>query len=221
MRAFFLYVSRDYCGRAMDSTDDVPLSELGIVWYRTFRPDRPLQATAIETVWKEVWFAKGPDQMRMDVELKRFEPMWHALSNNFRSGSWVPRGTLETIQAIVLFDQVPRNIFRGTPMAYASDDIGYTLATSVYESSSFHSLPVHMQYTVIIALVHSEKMSDQDVVAAFASSLPSSLIGDRFRAIASNHRDRIALFGRFPERNSILGRDSTAAEVAYMGSIVA
>jgi uncharacterized protein (DUF924 family) len=205
----------------IDDNLDVPLAELGHVWYRSFHPERVLATTDIETVWREVWFAKGDEQVIMDSKLKRFESLWSEKAVEFRSGAWRPIGVLETIEAIILFDQVPRNIFRGTAKAYMSDDLGYVLAHSVYTDSHFHSLPVHLQYTVIIALVHSEKMIDQEKVLKFADKLPSTLIGDRFRAIANNHRDRIVLFGRFPERNSILGRTSTDKEVAYMSSIVA
>lgn len=199
---------------------ECPLAELGFKWYGTLHPERSLPTSSIETVWKEVWFAKGSDQVQMDAALRRFETLWETRLEDFRRGTWAPSGIVETAAAIVLFDQVPRNIFRGTPRAYASDDAGYGLSRAVYESPTFAGLPVHLQYTVIIALVHSEKIDDQDCVARFASSLPQTLIGDRFRAIASNHRDRIALFGRFPERNVILGRESTGAELAYMSSIV-
>lgn len=203
------------------SQDCPPLAELGFVWYGTLHSERTLPTSSIEVVWKGVWFAKGADQARMDSELLRFKPLWEITAKEYRSGAWRPKGVLGTITAIVLFDQVPRNIFRGTPLAYSSDDIGYELAHQTYGSAGFANLPVHLQYMVIIALVHSEKASDQELVARYASAQPQTLLGDRFRAIATNHSDRISLFGRFPERNAILGRESTAAEAAYMSSIVA
>jgi uncharacterized protein (DUF924 family) len=200
---------------------DEPLVAVAFLWYDSLHPLGVLPTAHIEGVWKERWFAKGPDQVLADAELARFEPLWRSLSQAYREKAWAPNSLLETVAAIILFDQVPRNIFRGTRAAYSSDDIGYELASRLHSSPNFPSLPMHMKYTVIIALVHSEKLSDQDTVGAFAASLPSYLIGDRFRAIAANHRDRIALFGRFPERNAVLGRESTPAETAYLRSVSA
>ena len=125
------------------------------------------------------------------------------------------------MSCVLLFDQVPRNIFRGTPRAYAYDRLAYPLARALHARADFASLPAQLRYMTVICIVHSEKLEDQERVVAFAESLPMDTLGVTFRAIGRNHRDRIALFGRFPERNKYLGRVTTDSERVYMESIYA
>jgi uncharacterized protein (DUF924 family) len=94
---------------------------------------------------------------------------------------------------------------------------------ALHARADFASLPAQLRYTTVICIVHSEKLEDQERVVAFAESLPMDTLGVTFRlgAIGRNHRDRIALFGRFPERNKYLGRVTTDSKRVYMESIYA
>ncbi len=195
------------------------LQGLLFFWYRSNRPQRPLPSGHVEEIWKEVWFAKQQDQIFIDEELKRFEPLLVEVSDTLATG-WMPEKPLEKIAVLILVDQVPRNIYRGHSRSYDYDKYGYRIATSIVNDTTlFNTLPLHMQYTVMIAIVHSERLEDQNKVCTYGSTLPFTLLGQRMRDIANNHRERIVLFGRFPERNRILGRESTDSEMTYLQSI--
>lgn len=167
------------------ATTRVELSDLTSYWYRSARPERPLPSLHIEEVWREVWFAKGAQQIIMDKDLKRFETLLETTAAWVDAGTWQPETLMEKMACILLFDQVPRNIFRGSPQAYAFDRLAYPLATALHDSPDFKSMPVHLRYTVVICIVHSELVTDQDKVVAFAESLPEDTLGLTFRAIGA------------------------------------
>jgi uncharacterized protein (DUF924 family) len=116
----------------------------------------------------------------------------------------------------LLFDQAPRNIFRGTAEAFATDpqardvarhilSCGFDLAYESDEQRAFAYLPFE----------HSEELADQDL----SLRLYTERAGDpAFQRHARQHREIIARFGRFPHRNAVLGRVSTAAELAFLSA---
>ncbi len=109
--------------------------------------------------------------------------------------------------AILLFDQVPRNIHRDTPKAFATDPLALRIAKEFIASGWDNNLPNAQRQFVAMPLMHSENLADQDAsVAYFSAHLPENL------SFAENHHDAIARFGRFPHRNDILGRQTTPAE---------
>jgi uncharacterized protein (DUF924 family) len=134
-----------------------------------------------------------------------------------------PDTLVEKVAYIILYDQIPRNIHRGTPAAYKYDSKSYALARRIFDTE-MSRLPFHMKCTVLICLVHSEKIGDQNDIYDYIHSecMPqgAELVGT-LRSIARNHRERIQMFGRFPERNKILGRKSTDAEAAFLAAIYA
>lgn len=190
------------------------LSDLTSYWYRNARPERPIPGPHIEEVWREVWFAKGAQQVLMDKDLLRFAGLLESVADRVDAGSWRPETLLEKIGCILLFDQVPRNIFRGSPKAYAYDRLAYPIATALHDNTEqFRSLPLHLRYTVIICIVHSELLADQDKVVAFAESLPSDTLGLTFRAIGAFSRSLAAGFSQpEPARDTEL----TAAPFALL-----
>ena len=109
--------------------------------------------------------------------------------------------------AILLFDQVPRNIHRETPQAFAWDPLARTLTRGVIARGWDVALRLHERQFVYMPLMHSEAIADQlRSLAVFASGPAFNL---RF---ARAHYGMIARFGRFPHRNEVLGRHSSAAE---------
>lgn len=175
----------------------VELSDLTSYWYRSARPERPLPSLHIEEVWREVWFAKGAQQTIMDKDLRRFETLLEATAARMDAGSWHPDTLMEKMACILLFDQVPRNIFRGSPKAYAFDRLAYPVATALHDSPGFKTMSMHLRYTVVICIVHSELVVDQDKVVAFAESLPEDTLGLTFRAIGASPTARGAANARF------------------------
>ena len=111
--------------------------------------------------------------------------------------------------AILLFDQVPRNIHRGTPQAFASDPLARAITRGVIARGWDLRAPRKSRQFIYMPLMHSEAIADQRAsLAVFAAQAPANL------GFARAHYRMIARFGRFPHRNAVLGRSSSAAERA-------
>jgi len=130
-----------------------------------------------------------------------------------------PRGRLALI---LLLDQLPRAIHRGTPEAFAQDAKARQVAERGLESAADRLLRPMERLFFYLPFEHSEDVDDQDrsveLFRALVASVPEGhreTFGD-FVEYAVRHRDIIARFGRFPHRNVILGRQSTAEETAFL-----
>jgi uncharacterized protein (DUF924 family) len=150
------------------------------------------------------WFMPDP---RVDSELRRrFAPELAALSAR-APGEFLddPRSALA---AVLLFDQVPRNIFRQSPRAYAFDPLARAITGIALDRGWDRALnPLQNQF-LAMPLMHSEAIADQRRSIAIFTRL-----GTRYgRSFAIAHHRMIARFGRFPHRNTVLGRTSTEAE---------
>lgn len=123
------------------------------------------------------------------------------------------RDPLVARAAILLFDQVPRNIHRDTPDAFAYDPLARALAMGVIARGWDCAAPKRERQFVYMPLMHSEDIADQRLsLAIFAARAPENL------DFARSHHRMIARFGRFPHRNAVLGRDSSAAEKAAVAA---
>lgn len=115
---------------------------------------------------------------------------------------------LTAFAAVLLFDQVPRNIHRGNARAFASDPLARTIAREIMRRRWDRRWPRVQRQFVAMPLMHSEAVADQ-----IASLTAFARLGPRYGLpFARSHHRMIARFGRFPHRNSVLGRMSTAAE---------
>ena len=164
------------------------------------------------------WFGGGPD---FDAEVRaRFEPAWHAIAAGEKD-DWLdtPRGKLA---AIIVLDQLSRNMFRDMAKMYAADDRAIALALGAIERGDDRTLPLAMRTFLYMPLMHAEDVELQDRCVALFESLRDELEGDRRERIAGHveyarrHRDVVARFGRFPHRNAILGRETTPEEAAFL-----
>ena len=123
------------------------------------------------------------------------------------------------IALIILLDQLTRNIFRGTPQAFAGDQHALDIAQRAISAGRHLDLPAIHRVFLYLPLEHSENLPVQEqCIELFAqlSAVQQAFTGFERYAIA--HRDVIAQFGRFPHRNDILGRVSTEAELEYLKS---
>ena len=111
------------------------------------------------------------------------------------------------LAAILLFDQVPRNIHRGTRAAFATDPLARALTHGVIARGWVGPAPRSERQFMLMPLMHSERIADQRLsLRMFARYAPGNL------SFARSHYRMIARFGRFPHRNDVLGREGTAAE---------
>jgi uncharacterized protein (DUF924 family) len=148
-----------------------------------------------------------------DVEL--------ALRGELDHWAQTPRGRLALV---VLLDQFPRNLFRGTARAFAGDLRAQRLVVEGCDTGADRALDLVERYFFYMPLQHAENADLQErSVAAFrqlAAETPDDIretleSGPHY---AEEHRNIIARFGRFPHRNAALDRESTAAERAYFAS---
>ncbi|TDJ65027.1 MAG: DUF924 domain-containing protein [Proteobacteria bacterium] len=166
----------------------------------------------------ERWFRANAETDELIRE--RFaSDLQKAIQGQLTSWEQYPRGRLALI---VLLGQFSRNIYRGTAQAFAQDelalslclqgiDIGHDLALRPIERT-FYYLPME----------HPESLQIQDRCVQHYQQLVASVLPATTKKLQSSldyaisHRDIIARFGRFPHRNKLLGRASTAAEREYL-----
>lgn len=118
---------------------------------------------------------------------------------------------------VLLLDQVPRNIFRETPRAYATDAAACATADRALERGFDQMVPPAWRLFFYMPFHHSENIADQRRSVALSNALPRN--PDRrgsLRRYGCPYIEVIERFGRFPHRNEILGRQSTAAEIAFL-----
>jgi uncharacterized protein (DUF924 family) len=120
------------------------------------------------------------------------------------------------VALLILLDQFPRNLFRGTARAFAADPLARDWARRAVQRGWDARLPPIERLFVYLPFEHSESLADQDESVRLVEALP----GTEWRATvvdyAIRHRDVIVKFGRFPHRNAALGRVSSAAEQEYL-----
>jgi uncharacterized protein (DUF924 family)/GNAT superfamily N-acetyltransferase len=124
-----------------------------------------------------------------------------------------PEGALALV---LLLDQVPRNIFRGTPRAYETDMAARAAAGRALERGFDRMVPPVWRRFFYMPLHHSEDIADQRRSLALFASLPADPERSDDLRYVRRYNDIIARFGRFPHRNQILGRFSTAAEIDFL-----
>ncbi len=124
---------------------------------------------------------------------------------------------------VILLDQFSRNIHRGSPRAFEADERAQRLALAGLDGGELAQLPPMLGYFLVMPLMHAENLELQNrCVAEFeqmAAGAPSPALKDVFTKgadFAGRHRDIIARFGRFPHRNEVLGRKSTAEELEFL-----
>lgn len=126
------------------------------------------------------------------------------------------------LATIILLDQFARNIYRGSERMYAGDELALTLARRVLSHPRRDELPVTYQTFVCMPLMHAEDLPAQEECVAHFERL-FQLANDQLKPglkqnleYARLHRDIVARFGRFPHRNALLGRETTAEEAEFL-----
>ena len=153
------------------------------------------------------WFTKRPE---VDAQIRdRFAGLHGELAANQGLGASGPRALLA---CVIVLDQFSRHLFRGDPRAFASDPVARQLANEAIERGFDRSLDKWERTFLYLPFEHSENPSDQ----ARSLELAGSLHDDRSMRFAIKHKAIIDRFGRFPHRNAVLGRASTAEELEFL-----
>jgi uncharacterized protein (DUF924 family) len=115
---------------------------------------------------------------------------------------------------IILFDQLPLNMFRGQTDSFATEALSRDVARIAIQKGFDKKLTLEQKSYIYMPFMHSEKLEDQELSVQYFAE--PGLEGN-FR-FAKHHREIVQKFGRFPHRNEILGRISSEDELAYLES---
>lgn len=159
---------------------------------------------------REKWFGGGP---AFDAEVRAALLPSHAAAVAGELDGWA-RTAPGALARIILLDQVPRNVFRGTPRAFASDAAALAAAEEAIERGFdvAADLPVALRTFFYLPFMHAEDAAAQARCVALYRALGQEE-GVRYALL---HQEAIDRFGRFPHRNPILGRAMTPEEQAYL-----
>lgn len=167
---------------------------------------------------RKLWFQSSPER---DAEIReRFGALLEeAAAGGLEDWLATPRGALAYI---VLCDQFARQIHRGGPAAFATDGRALEAARNLIASAADLGLELDERVFVYMPFEHAESRELQHTSVGLFSALRDATPQGRrdrtgvFLQHAHQHRDIVLRFGRFPHRNAVLGRPSTAAEEAFL-----
>jgi uncharacterized protein (DUF924 family) len=152
------------------------------------------------------WFAVDPS---LDHRIRRdFLELW--TRQRERPAACFLDDPLTALAAVILFDQFPRNMFRGHADQFATDHLALAIAGRAVDAGFDDELDADERAFLYLPFEHSESLADQDRSLLLFTALGVPL----YLEYARKHRDVIARFGRFPHRNAMLGRAPRPAEIA-------
>lgn len=167
---------------------------------------------------RQRWFAGGP---AMDEEIReRFAPLIGRAAAG-ELDAWLDTAR-ERLAYVLVCDQFSRHVHRGTAQAFATDGLALAAAREGTERGLDLALGLDERAFLYMPFQHSESRLDQHAAVGLFSALRDATptgkraITGQYLRHAHQHRDIVLRFGRFPHRNDLLGRTSSAAERAFL-----
>jgi uncharacterized protein (DUF924 family) len=166
------------------------------------------------TFWRQAgadrWFKKDDD---FDATIRRRFLATYRAAAAGALDAWAATAD-GALALLIVLDQFPRNMFRHSAEAYAADAQARRIADAAMASGFDRTVQADERIFFYLPLMHSEALADQERCVALvrAAGLTQNL------SYAEQHADIIRRFGRFPHRNAVLGRTTTAAEQAFLDS---
>jgi uncharacterized protein (DUF924 family) len=162
-------------------------------------------------IWRaagpERWFGKDDD---FDARVRAEFLELHFAAARRELDAW-RESAAGTLALALLLDQVPRNALRGTAHMFATDPLARAFAHGAVAAGRDREVDLDLRLFVYLPFEHSEHLADQELAVELIRPL-----GSTYEAYALEHRDIIRRFGRFPHRNALLGRETTAEEQAFL-----
>jgi uncharacterized protein (DUF924 family) len=157
---------------------------------------------------RDIWWRSTPE---FDQEIReRFGALiQRAVAGELKHWAETAEGALALI---ILCDQFTRNIYRKSVDAYCGDATALATARTAVAHGFHLTVPRDMRTFYFTPFHHSEHLADQELSCALFETVADA----NNRNYARSHRDIVARFGRFPHRNEVLGRESTAEELEYL-----
>lgn len=162
--------------------------------------------------FREAWFQKDE---AFDREVgDRFGDLYERAAGGELDG-WrdEARGCLALV---IVFDQFPRNMFRGDPRTHATDDKALEVSKYAIEHALDRELPASQRMFIYMPFMHAEDVEDQRRSVELFEMLAAQSNAPNVVEFAIGHRDIVERFGRFPHRNAILGRETTPEEAEFL-----
>jgi uncharacterized protein (DUF924 family) len=165
--------------------------------------------------FRDKWFKKN-DQFDTEIKARYFSTYEKAAKGELESWSTQPE---ECLALVILLDQFPRNMFRHTERAFATDKLALKYAKSAVAQGFDHRVGSIERMFFYLPFEHSENLADQnEAVNLFAALTAARPEVKTTLDYAIEHREIIQKFGRFPHRNKILNRASTPEELKFLES---
>lgn len=155
----------------------------------------------------KAWFVKDET---FDGRCRGFESEHHAAARG-ELAKWEVDAE-GALALVLLLDQFPRNIFRRSPHAFATDGLALGVASRAIEKRFDAATDSALRIFFYLPFEHAEDLAMQDLAVRMVEPLRDA----EFTKYALLHRDIIARFGRFPHRNAVLGRKSTPEELQFL-----
>jgi len=166
----------------------------------------------------QVWFGDS-SAVDKEIKVKFADDIQSAINDDYAAWEGTARGSLALI---ILLDQFPRHVYRDTPKAYAQDQKSLDLCFTGIQKQFDHELSLIERVFFYFPLMHSEDIRIQSTsLRAFQTLVELSFpetrgIFDNFYDYAKRRNDIISRYKRFPQRNEILGRESTPEELEFL-----
>ena len=175
-----------------------------------------IESKAIIDFWRQAgprrWFAVDA---AFDQSIReRFETL-HMMASQGLLAEW-EKDANGTLALLLLTDQFPRNLYRGSAHAFASDPLARALAERGVASGFDRQIDLVMRPFFYLPLMHHEDMASQLRALVLYPRLVTEGGDAEGLKFARLHAELIARFGRFPHRNAMMGRISTPEETAYL-----
>ena len=161
---------------------------------------------------RAVWFSKDP---AFDAAIRACfgDAVASALDGAFAEWGASAQGSLARV---ILLDQFTRNIFRDTPRAFSGDALALAVSTAAVDARQDLELDRYERQFLYLPFEHDESASAQERSVELFGALARDTGDGSLLDWAQRHADIVRRFGRFPHRNNILGRASTADELAFL-----
>ena len=171
-------------------------------------------ATELVDFWRDAGMAKwfrGGEEFDAECRTRWLDAHFAAARREY--DGWLDDAD-GALALVLLLDQIPRNVFRDSGHAFATDPLALHYANRAIDAGHDAKIDAGMRFFFYLPFEHSEAIADQDrAVELFTSLGNANLLG-----YANAHRDVIARFGRFPHRNAALGRGNTTEEQAWLAA---
>lgn len=163
-------------------------------------------------VFRKAWFEKDP---AFDETMRQRFGAVHEQAAARMLEAWREEPQ-PALALTVLLDQFSRNMFRDTPVMYACDDYAVEVAGGALARGFGDGMPEVQRWFFFMPFMHSERLADQQTCVRLFESLPDSEAVQQGLKSARRHCEIVERFGRFPHRNAILGRQTTADEEVFL-----